>query len=122
MGDSNGSSVSRFLVGQPIRNTPHNIKNGLTAVRRGCGIVQPGISGVRFILDNLPKSLSGPAPVVALTQHRLNVCAQSKCFGGLSGPQFGTGPTAIDARQASDELSGSRFAVVVERFVPRKRR
>src|ERR1700722_9232792 len=101
MGDSDGPLVAHRLIGEPRRNTTHKVKNGLAAVRRGRWVAQPGIGGVRLIGDDLAKFLSGPAPVVTLTQHRLNVRVQSKSFRGLAGPQFGTGPIRIDTRQAS---------------------
>src|ERR1700722_17594572 len=98
MGDSDGPLVAHRLIGEPRRNTTHKVKNGLAAVRRGRWVAQPGIGGVRLIGDDLAKFLSGPAPVVALAEHQLDVSAQSKGFGGLAGPQLGTGPTTIDAR------------------------
>ena len=97
MGDSDGPLVAHRLIGEPRRNATNKVKNGLAAVRRGRGVAQPGIGGVRPIGSDLPKFLSGPAPVVALTQHRLDVRAQSKDFGGLARPQLGTDPTTIDA-------------------------
>ena len=103
MGDNDGSLAAHRLVGEPRRNATHKVTYGLAAMRRGGGIAQPGIGGIRFVRNDLAKRFSGPPPVVTFAKHRLDLRAQFKCLSGLTGPQFGAGPTAIDARQASDK-------------------
>ena len=102
---------------QPARDPLRQDLNQLAAVRRRRRISQPFRDGFRFLRLDRVERATGPAPVVAIAQQRLDGRVDFKSLGGLIGPQSRARRPSIRKKQATRESGEFPPPLKVEWFI-----
>ena len=84
VGDGQRRAFTRQRLREPGAHALDQSRDQLAAMRRGCGIAEPGRERVRLALSDILRGEAAPAPIVAVAQRHLDFGVETQRLSRLA--------------------------------------